>query len=231
MPEGKHILSGFDDALAALRGCALLMASLTERNLQNAMGCLLKENLDLCASAVADEEEIDLLQKKVDNDGVEVLLRFQPVASDLRNVIATMRFAANLERVADQARKIARRGLKLHNNSALAETSSIEPMFLESTLLFRESVRAFTNSDADLAQSLRIRDRKLDQMNRQTAQLLTEKMSVDPERIKDYLDLLFIARHLERVGDHATNIAEDAVYAAAAEDIRYPNNSLEFAAD
>ena len=84
-----------------------MMASLTDRNLQNAMTCLLDRNADLCAVTVADEKEVDALEKKVDGDGVEILLRFQPVASDLRQVVSTMKLGSNLERVADQAVKIA----------------------------------------------------------------------------------------------------------------------------
>ena len=82
----RHILREFDRALDALRSDALMMASLTDRNLQNAMSCLLDRNADLCAVTITDEKEVDALEKKVDGDGVEILLRFQPVASDLRQV-------------------------------------------------------------------------------------------------------------------------------------------------
>jgi phosphate transport system protein len=222
----RHILHHFDEALDALRGDVLMMASLTERNLQNARSCLLDRETRMCAIAIADEEEIDALEKKVDADGVALLLRFQPVASDLRHVISTMKLGGNLERIADQAVKIARRSRKLTMHPALDEAKLLDPMFVLAVELFNDSVRAYAEGDVTLAQSLRVRDRKIDTMNQQIAYRITASIGRHPERVTDYLNLIFIARHIERVGDHAKNIGEDAVYAEAAEDIRHPNNSL-----
>ena len=109
MIPSRHILQDFGAALDSLRGDVLMMASLTDRNLQNAMSCLLDRDAQMCAMTIADEEEIDALEKKVDEDGVNILLRFQPVASDLRQVISAMKLGSNLERIADQAVKIAER--------------------------------------------------------------------------------------------------------------------------
>ncbi len=226
MGEGKHILSGFDEALTAMHADALMMASLAERNLTNSMACLLQCDSDLCARTIADEDEVNALEKKIDADGIEILLRFQPVASDLRQVIATMRFSKNVERVADQAVKIARRSRKLITRPALHEIQLFEPIFLEALVLFHDGVQAFATTDIALARSLPQRDRKLDELNQRIARDLTQAMG-GGERITDYLNLIFIARHLERVGDHAKNIGEDVVYAGEAIDIRHPNNSME----
>jgi phosphate transport system protein len=226
MLEPKHILSGFDDALSGLHADALMMASLTERSLTNAMSCLLQADSDLCVRTIADEDEINALQKKIDGDGIEILLRFQPYASDLRQVIASMRFSSNVERVADQAVKVARRSRRLIAETGLKEVQLFEPIFLEALILFRDSVRAFASNDVALARSIRERDRKLDELNQRIARDLTHAMS-SGKRITDYLNLIFIARHLERVGDHAKNIGEDTVYVAEALDIRHPNNSME----
>lgn len=227
MHRPRHILRDFDNALEALRADVLMMASLTDRNLQNAMSCLLDREAELCAVTIADEEEIDALEKKVDRDGLEILVRYQPFASDLRQVVSTMKIAANLERVSDQAAKIAQRGHNLTMEPPLDETDALGPMFVEATTLFRDSVRAFADSNVTLARSLRARDRQLDQINHDIANGLTEQMSRDPERIPHYLNLIFIARHLERVGDQAKNIGEDTVYASEAEDIRHSALALE----
>jgi phosphate transport system protein len=224
MLRSQHILRQFDHALDALRADALMMASLTDRNLQNAMTCLLDRDARLCAVTVADEKEIDSLEKKVDGDGVEILLRYQPVASDLRQVVSTMKLGSNLERVADQAVKVARRARKLTMSPELDEAIALGPIFIEAIGLFRDSVRAYADGDMVLARSLQSRDQELDQMNHDIADDLTAKMAENPDRIPDYLHLLFIARHLERVGDHAKNIGEDAVYVAEAEDIRHAGN-------
>jgi phosphate transport system protein len=226
MIPSRHILQDFGVALDSLRGDVLMMASLTDRNLQNAMSCLLDRDAELCAVTIADEEEVDALEKKIDEDGVNILLRFQPVASDLRQVISAMKLSSNLERIADQAVKIAERSRSLAMEPVLEEADSLGPMFIEATTLFRDSVRAYADADVGLARSLRERDREIDEMNREIANDLTANMTRQPDRIPDYLHLLFIARYLERVGDHAKNIGEDAVYAAEAEDIRHLKNAF-----
>jgi phosphate transport system protein len=226
MIQRRHILHDFDNALESFRADVLMMASLADRCLQNAMTCLLDRSATSCEIAIADEQEIDALEKKVDRDGIEILVRFQPLASDLRQVVSTMRVAPNLERVADQASKIARRSRKLSYEPELDEASALGPMFIEATNLFRDSVRAFADSNITLARSLRARDRTIDQMNQDLAAIFTARMAEHPDRITDYLNLIFIARHLERVGDHAKNIGEDAVYEAQAEDIRHATNTF-----
>ena len=222
----RHILREFDNALESLRADVLMMASLTERNLQASMACLLDRNVDLCEVTISDENEIDALEKKIDSDGVEILVRFQPVASDLRHVVATMKVAPNLERVADQAVKIARRSRTLTFEPELDEAGALGPMFAEAISLFRDSIRAYADENVTLARTLRARDRGIDQMNQDLATVFTIRMAEHPDRITDYLNLIFIARHLERVGDHAKNIAEDAVYVSQAEDIRHADNQF-----
>lgn len=222
----RHILREFDYALEALRGDVLMMASLTDRNLQNSMACLLDRNVELCEVTIADEHEIDALEKKIDSDGVEILVRFQPLASDLRQVVATMKVAPNLERVADQAAKIARRSRYLSFEPELDEAATLGPMFAESIALFRDSIRAYADENVTLARTLRARDRGIDQINQDLAATFTARMAEQPSRITDYLNLIFIARHLERVGDHAKNIAEDAIYLSHAEDIRHAGNQF-----
>ena len=217
----KHILGTFDEALATLRNNVLMMASLTERSLENALQGLLQRDDDLGATAIVDDEEIDQLEKQVDKDGIELLLRFQPVASDLRRVISAMKLCSNLERMADQAVNIARKARKLNRHPPLSEVELIEPMREHAMQMFKDSVDAYVREDVELGRALKARDKALDEMNAMTSRRLIERMAEDPDQLRGYLNLMFIARHLERVGDHATNIAEDAVYAAAAEDIRH----------
>ena len=226
MIRPRHTLREFDRALDSLRADALMMASLADRNLQNAMSCLLDRNCELCAIAILDEKEVDALEMKVDGDGVDILLRFQPMASDLRQVVSTMKLGSNLERIADQAVNIAKRSSKLTMEPELDEAITLGPIFFEAISLFRDSIRAYADGNVVLARSLRERDREIDQMNQAIADNLTKRMAEQPDRIPDFLHLLFIARYLERVGDHAKNIGEDTVYTAEAEDIRHPGNAL-----
>ena len=217
----KHILGTFDEALASLRNNVLMMAGLTERSLERAMKGLINRDDNLCAAAIADDEEIDQLEKQIDKDGVDILLRFQPVASDLRRVVSAMKLSSNLERMADQATTIARRARKLNQHPPLAEVELVRPMYDHAMSMFKDSVDAFAREDVDLARAVVPRDQKLDDLNRMASHKLVDRMAQDPDQLRGYLNLIFVGRCLERVGDHATNIAEDAVYAAAAEDIRH----------
>ena len=217
----RHILGTFDEALSSLRNNVLMMAGLAERSLERAMKGLTERNDDICANAIADDEEIDQLEMQIDKDGVDILLRFQPVASDLRRVVSAMKLSSNLERIADQATNIARRARKLNRHPALPELELILPMNAQAMSMFKDSVDAYVREDVELGRAIVPRDTKLDELNRVASRRLIERMAQDPDQLRGYLNLMFIGRHLERVGDHATNIAEDAVYAAAAEDIRH----------
>jgi phosphate transport system protein len=200
-----------------------MMAGLTERSLERAMKGLVDRNDDLCATTIADDEEIDQLEKQMDKDGVDILLRFQPVASDLRRVVSAMKLSTNLERMGDQATTIARRARKLNQHPPLPEVELVRVMFEKAMSMFKDSVDAFVREDVDLGCAVVARDEELDELNHEASRKLIERMAKDPGQLRGYLNLIFVGRCLERVGDHATNIAEDAVYAAAAQDIRHPS--------
>ncbi len=221
MTPPKHILGTFDEALASLRNNLLMMAGLAERTLDRAIKGLLQRDDSLCTTAIADDEEIDQLEKQIDKDGVDVLVRFQPVASDLRRVVAAMKLSPNIERIADQATNIARRARKLNRHPPLPEVEIIVPIQAHAMAMFKDSIDAFAREDVDLGREVVARDKDLDYMNKMANRRLTDRMAQDPKQLRGYLNLIFVSRCLERVGDHATNIAEDAVYAAAAEDIRH----------
>jgi phosphate transport system protein len=223
MPQepARHILSDFESTLENLRKTVLMMASLTTRNLENARRGLFERDEDWCNTTIADDEEIDALEIQIDRDGIDTMLRFHPFASDLRNVIAAMKMSVNLERVADQAVGIARRARKLNGRPPLPETLALEPLFRHAMAMLQDAIKAYAENNHELARTLKPRDRELDQMNREFANKVTELMPKNPDLIQSYLELIFIARFLERIGDQATNIAEDTVFAVVAEDIRH----------
>jgi phosphate transport system protein len=223
----KHILGTFDEALTSLRNDLLMMAGLAERSLDRAIKGLLQRDDDLCTHAIADDEEIDQLEKQIDKDGFEVLIRFQPVAGDLRRVISAIKLSPNIERVGDQATNIAKRARKLNRHPPLPEMQLIVPMQAHATLMFKDSINAFIRENVELANSVCGRDKQLDEMNRDANRKLTDRMMDDREELRGYFNLILVSRALERVGDYAQNIAEDAVYAASAEDIRHKGSLLE----
>jgi len=219
--SARHILSSFEAALDNLRKDVLMMSSLVTRSIENSRKGLFDRDGDFCNTVIADDEQIDLLEIQVDTQGIEIMLRFHPFASDLRNVIGAMKTSVNLERAADQAVGIARRARKLIAFQVLPETANIEPLFRHACSMFNDAVKAYADGDIELAQTIKSRDKELDQRNREFAESLTEKMPQNPDSIRGFLELIFIARCLERIGDQAKNIAEDTIFAVSLKDIRH----------
>jgi len=197
------------------------MVRLTERSLYRAINGLLQREDRLCTKAIDDDVEVDQLEKKIDKAGFEILIRYQPVASDLQRVISVMKLSSNIERVADEATNIAECAHKLNRHPPLAEVNLFVPIQAHAISMFKDSIDAFVREDVELARAVVDRDKQLDDMKASPNRQLTERMMQDREQLRGYLNLILISRCLERVGDHATNISEDAVYAAAAEDIRH----------
>lgn len=220
-PSRPHTLTNFTTALDQLRGTVLMISSLTRRNMQNSINGLMERDDDWCNNAIADDEEIDLLEMQIDREGIEVMSRFQPVASDLREVISSIKIGANIERVADQGVNIARRARKLNENPELPELHLLDELIRLSMEMYDDAIRAFAERNGDLAKEIKPRDRHLDQLNRELTDTLINRMQDDSENLPGYLNLIFISRCLERIGDHSANIAEDVVYAIHAEDIRH----------
>ena len=219
--RAKHISSSFDAALYGLKNDVLMMSSLTDRIFQTAFEALLKRDSELCNHVVAEDEEIDNLEKQVDQDGVSLLLRFHPVASDMREVVSAMKISTNLERIADESVTIARRAKHLNNRPAVRELALLEPPYRLAVAIFRDSMRAFADGDCELARTLKLKDRELDAVTRDLIEMLVARATVDSELVPSYLDLIFVARALERIGDHATNIAEDSFWRDQGADIRH----------
>ncbi len=219
--EPRHILTRFDQALNDLRASLLRMASLSEQNFNMAARALATRDENLCNRVIAEDEEVDTLEKTIDAEGIAIITRFQPVAHDFRRVFSTMKAATDLERVADQAVSIARRTKRLIQNLELPETRMLEPMFASASTLLHDSIRALAEEDQELGSSLKPRDKMLDKMQHEFIERITRRMEEDATNAQGYLDLVLIARVIERVGDHAVNIGEDSVFAGSARDIRH----------
>jgi len=146
--------------------------------------------------------------------------------NQLRGYLNLIFVSRCLERVGDHATNIARRARKLSQHPPLPEAELIRPMYAHAMAMFKDAIDAYVRADVDLARSVFPRDQGLDDMNRMAGRRLTERMAEDPNQLRGYLNLIFVSRCLERVGDHATNMAEDAVYAVAAEDIRHQHASV-----
>jgi phosphate transport system protein len=221
MTDSVHILGSFEQALRETRNGLTRMASITEQNLQNAIRGLVSRNGDYCNEAIVEEEEVNQLERRIDAECFEILMRYNPVAGDLREIIAGMKVANNLERISDEARNIARRARKLLKHPEIQEVHLIEPVYEKAASIFRDAMRAYAERNTELAVSLYARDLELDEIHREVIRELGKRLDQSSGQVKQILHLIFMVRSLERVGDHAVNIGEDAVFLINAEDIRH----------
>lgn len=221
-PESSHILGNFERALNKLNDDIARMGRKVEQSLEAAVRGLLRRDTDLCNQVLADDEEIDQLEIEIDKEGMQIIALYNPVATDLRRVVSAMKVSSNLERVGDQAVGIAKRARKLNKNAEVAETRLVEPIYDLAAALLHDAITGFNSTGRiDEAIAIQTRDKEVDIAYKDTAKRLTKRMEENPEHIKDYLDLQFIIRFIERVGDHAKNIAQDTVYSESAKDIRH----------
>lgn len=221
----SHILTPFTEKLEELHHSLLKIAALARQNLENSISGLFQRDDDFCNNAIADDEEIDLLEMQIDREGLYIMSRFQPVATDLRSVISAMKIGANIERIGDQTVNIARRARKINEHPPVAELHELDAVFQLSLKMFDEALSSYTERNEALALEVKNRDKELDRLNKELNERLILKMQDDSAKIPIYLNLIFISRCLERIGDHAANIAEDVVFAVSAEDIRHLGNT------
>jgi len=219
-----HILTSFNQALSSLREQVLTMASMARKNLASAMRGLMERDTDLCNAAIAADQDVNDLEKSIDRLGMQVLLKFQPTAHDLRQVMGTIRIANNLERIADQASSIAKRARLINHLPEIAELNLIEPVYQLCARNLEISIQAFTAADSEGAAQARLLDKELDAAEKALDRSLLHVMEEKQAPLEAYLHLIFIARFLERVGDHAKNICEDTIFIEKAEDVRFDKN-------
>jgi phosphate transport system protein len=219
-----HILSSYDRALRNLREKVLIMISITRKNLDAARRGMLERDTDLCNEAIASDQEVNQLEKEVDQMGMEMLLKFQPAAIDLRQIMGTLRVANNLERIADQAAGIAKRARIINQLPEMTELNLIQPLFELCLRNLETALGAFVEGDVGAAAEARAADKLLDAAEKEFDQKMLRVMENHASPLEGYLHLIFVARFLERVGDHAKNICEDTIFIMEAKDVRFMKN-------
>ena len=217
----SHILSSFDNAIRTLREEVLTMGDRARHNLERAMKSLLDRNTELANMVIADDDEVDEAEMRIDRLGMDMLTRFHPVATDLRLVVSSMRISVNLERIADHATSIAKRARKINNHAELADVSLVEPLYHMAYQLLSEAIAAYAGHDAAAGASLAAKDKELDRMHKSINSTLAKRLESANGRSEDFLHLVFVVRSLERIGDLSVNVGEDIVYLEEARDIRH----------
>jgi len=197
------------------------MASLAEESISLAVKSLKDRKEELARHVFKGEEAINLLDVEIDNLGLQLLALRQPMAVDLRFIYAAMRIAVELERIADLSVNITERVLDLLKVPLLKPLIDIPRMAEMAQKMVKDSIDAFINRDDKLARNVCERDDEVDDLNNQIFRELLTYMMQDPTTIKRAVDLILVARHLERIADHATNISEDVIYYVKGKTIKH----------
>lgn len=218
----QHILKKFDTDLEDLRSRVLAMGGLVEQQFLRAMDGLESGDLTAIEQIITDDHLVNRHEVELDEACTHIIARLQPTAVDLRMVMTVVKIITDLERIGDEAKKIAKMARSLHSDNL----RSVPHIELRSTAniavtMLRKSLDAFARVDETVSYEVARQDREVDASFKATMRQLITFMMEDPRTISSSLDLLFVARAIERIGDHAKNIAEYVVYMVKGRDVRH----------
>ena len=214
--------------LSRLEAQLFRLGALVEASIKKATVALVERRVELAEEVIAGDAEIDAHEVEVEEECLKILALHQPVASDLRYLVAVLKVNNDLERMGDLATNVAERVLYLASHEPLGVPLEFERMVEVVRRMVSESLDALVNQDPQAARRVCAQDDTVDEINRQMFRVLQERMLLDPSAIKRAVHTLSASRHLERIADLATNIAEDVVFTVEAEVIRHrPENYRE----
>jgi phosphate transport system protein len=213
----EHTVKAFDEDITRLRGLIAEMGGLAEVAISEAMTALVKGSTTLADAVIARDKKIDALEAQVDKLAVRVIALRAPMADDLREVIAALKIAGILERIGDYAKNIARRTSRITDRDRFGPFPLIPAMAEIAGEMVHDVLTAYAARDPNLATEIVERDAKVDAFYDSIFRNLVSHMVEKPESVGTAAHLLFVARNLERIGDHATNLAEQVYFAATAD--------------
>jgi phosphate transport system protein len=218
----EHTLKQFDTELENIRGKVMQLGGLVERQIVRAMDALHDGDLVLCEQVINADHEVNRLEVELDEACAHVIAKHQPAAIDLRMIMAVIKTITDLERIGDEAKKIAKQARALHS-SDMAFVPKLELRHAASLTveMLRQSLDAFARTDCTVAMNVVRRDKEVDAEFKAAMRQLISFMIEDPRTITRAIELLFIAKAIERIGDHAKNIAEYVVYMEKGRDVRH----------
>lgn len=211
----------FELHLGKLRSRIIRMSSLVEEQLEFAIKAIDDQNTELAEIVIEREDKVNKLDRKIEKTCQKIIALSQPVAMDLRLVITALTISTNLERVGDLAENIARNYLKMQKNPDFLSDTRYSEMAKIVKEMIRNAIDSFNNNDADLAKKVIEYDNQLDDLFAENREIVIRFMKEDPQKIDGALNILEICRHIERIGDHATNIAEDVYFIVEAQLIKH----------
>lgn len=214
----EHIVKAYDKELETLGRKIAEMGGIAEKMLSDAMDALIEFDTGLAQATVDSDPRLDQLQRDIEEHAVLTIARRQPMAVDLREIIGTIRIASDLERVGDLAKNIAKRAIKIHSERHIPRaTIGLRSMHDSAAMLLKDALDAYALRDAERARAVWTRDVELDALEDSVFRDLLTFMMEDPRNISFCAHLLFVSKNIERIGDHATNIAETVVYVVTGE--------------
>ena len=219
-PAGK-IARHFEDELTQLQERLLVMGGLAEERVRMAITGVVRRDAETIERVIAGDEPVNRLHLEIDDRAFRLLALHQPMARDLRAIVAAIKINTDLERVGDLAVNIAEAANRYLRHPPVKPLIDIPRMSEIAQHMLRDALDAFVRRDMTLAHAVLDRDDELDSLKTQVFRELLTYMLQDPATIEPALDLILVSRHLERVGDHATNIAEDVIFIVSARDIRH----------
>lgn len=208
----EHTVKSFTEQLEALASAVAQMGGLAENQLANAIEAIAKRDSKLAETAVATDERVDGLQHEVEHQALKVLALRQPMAVDLRNTLAAIKIANELERIGDLAKNISKRAMVLNREPPIKLTQSLARMGRQTLRQLKGVLDAYSDRDAEAAKTVWRSDEEIDELYNSLFRELLTYMMEDPRTIGLCTHLLFVAKNIERAGDHATNIAETVYY-------------------
>ena len=211
----------FQQGLDELREKLLRMGGLAEQAVERACQAYIDRDLSRCQQVLENETLINAAERDIDETAFDLMAMQQPMAVDLRFLLAVVKINADLERVGDQAVNIAERVMDMVELPAVELPVDIPRLATEVSAMVRRSLESFVEGKAELAQAVLEMDNVVDRMRDDAFIVLVKKMNTNPEATRQALDALLIARNLERVADHATNIAEDVIFWVRGDDVRH----------
>jgi len=211
----------FHEELELVKEKTLKLGSLVETMVERAVASLVDRDSRLADEVIASDQKVDVLDVEIDEDCLRLLALHQPAAKDLRFITTAMKITTDLERMADQAVNICERAIELNEEPQLKPYIDIPIMSQLSRKMMREALDAFVRRDAELARQVIPEDNKVDALKDQIFRELLTFMMEDPRTIPRAIRLILVSRHLERIADHATNIAEMVVFLVEGKNIRH----------
>jgi len=209
-----HTLKAFDEDIDRLRALISQMGGIAEHNIGEAMRCLVQRDVEGAQRVVEDDKKLDSLEIEAERRAVQLIALRAPMAGDLREVVAALKISSVVERIGDYAKNISRRVPLLGNSGKIEPLSLLPEMARIATEMVHDVLDAFVERDAEAAERVADRDHAVDDFYDSIFRTLLTHMMENPHNIGQSAHLLFVAKNLERVGDHATNIAEMVYYAA-----------------